>query len=672
MSTREIITTCTRDCPNACGLIAKVENGRVRSLLGNRAHPISSQGCHKCAKFVERAYSPERVTSPLRREGDRWRRISWDEALDEIAWRMNNIKSRHGAEALLYYRGFAQRTALKLLNERFFNLFGGVTGTRGTLCGGTGQASQNLDFGERISHDPLDHQNSRSMILWGRNPAATNPYLLPIMARIRKAGGTVILIDPVASETRKHCDHHIQPAPGTDAFLAMAAAKRILDLGKANRFFLTECSEGFEAFQHILDPFTVDELADRCDVPVDQIELLAHVLIDQFPTAILLGWGLHRWAHAHHGIRAIDGLGAIAGIIGVPGGGISQGFEEYAPFDLSWTDDHLHPDRRRFLMPRIGQEILDAQPPPIEMIFVTAGNPVCMAPNANKVAEAFAKTPFVVVSGHFLDDTARHAHIFLPSTTFLEEQDIVASYGHNYIGPVNRAIEPLGECKSDFEMFRALASRFPFARDFNRPPEQWLSLLLAPTLSQGVALDDLWSGYVRMPGAPLVPYQDRVFPTPSGKFRFMTDFTLPDKHSSPVHSGLPIADPVKESLISAENRDIDSIYPYHLLSVSPFDWLCSELTPEDQSEMTLIRMHPSEASKRGIAESDIVEITSLVGKTKARVHFDERQRRDTIVFPRGKWLLSDSSANVLTLDLVSDVGSGSPYYETRVTVRKWE
>lgn len=638
----EVITTCTRDCPNACGLIARVEGGKVVSLAGDPRHPVSRGfACRKCAAFVRRIYSPERVLTPLKREGAGWRRIAWDAALDEIAGRMAAIRDKEGAEAILYYRGFAQRTALKLLNDRFFNLFGGVTGTRGTLCGGTGQAAQELDFGRRISHDPADHGNSRSLVIWGRNPAATNPYLLPIIAKVRREGGRAILIDPVASETAGLCDLHIRPAPGADAFLAMAAAKLILARGEEDAGFLADCSEGFAEFGAILAGYTLEELASRCDVSLTEIEALATLLTREKPAAILLGWGLHRWEYGHQTVRCIDALGAVAGIIGVAGGGVSQGFEEYAPYDLSWTGDHLHPDRRRLLMPRIGEEILAARDPEIRMIFVTAGNPICQAPNSAKVAAAFERTPFKVVAGHFLDDTAQRADIFLPSTTFLEEEDVVASYGHNHVGPVNRAVEPPGECRSDFEIFRGLAARFPFASEFERPADEWLRLLLAPLLAQGITLEELRGGAVRIPDAPPVPFANRTFPTPSGRFRFLTSFEEP---------------------LSRRN----AAYPYHLLTVSPGDWLCSELTPAEQRELTEVRINPLTAERHSLAEGGVVRIVSPVGATLGRVRVSDQERCDTVIFPRGRWLSSGSSANLLTLDLVSKVGNGAPYYETMV------
>ena len=642
---REVITTCTRDCTNTCGLVATVENGKVVRLGGNPKHPVN-QGrvCHKCGRFVKRVYSPERVLTPLRRKGSEWVRISWADALDEIARRMDKIKNSLGPEAILYYQGFGERTALKLLNSRFFNLFGGVTTVYGTLCGGTGQASQDLDFGCRVSHDPLDHLNSKSLILWGRNPVITNINLLPIINQIRKQGSPVILIDPVASESRSICDYHIQPAPGKDAYLAMAAAKLVLARGAEDIQFLSNYSEGFNAYRKILDSFNVEELAVTCDVPLEQIGRLAEVIVNKKPTAILLGWGLHRWEYAHHAIRSIDALSAIAGNIGVAGGGVSQGFEEYGPYDLSLMGNGFTPTRRKFLMPLIGEEILRAQDPPIEMIFVTAGNPVCMAPNSRKVAEAFARTPFVVVAGHFLDDTTDYADIFLPITTFLEEKDIVAGFGHNYVGPVNRAIEPLGECKSDFEMFQGLAERFNFGVEFNRSLEDWLSLLVEPLLAKGVTFEDLFEGPVRVPDAPMVPYTNRVFPTPSGKFRFMTEFNPPVKSA-------------------------DKEFPYHLMSVIARDWIGSESTLLEQNELLEVRLNSQEGLKLGLNDGDMVYIVSSVGEIKAKVKLDDMQRRDIVVCPRGGWNKAGRGVNVLTRDLVSKVGKGTPYFETKVNIK---
>ena len=475
MSKKTVVTTCTRDCPNTCGLVVTVEDGRLTRLAGDPDHPLTrGAACAKTGAYVRRVYSPERVTTPLIRRSGEWETATWDEALDLIAGTMQRIKAESGPEAVLYYQGYGERTALKLLHRYFFNLFGGATTLRGSLCGGAGQGAQNLDFGERVSHDPLDHLNSKSVILWARNPDTTNISLVPIIREVKRRGGKVLAIDPARTRSVALADHHIRPRPGGDGYLAMAAAKRILAAGAEDRTFIEAHAAGFDAYRAILDRYAEAELCALAGVPEEDCRILADLLMEHRPTATLLGWGLHRHEHAHHMIRPIDALGAISGNIGVPGGGVSQGFEEYAPYDPQWWGDHLHPDHRTLLIPKVGEEILNARDPEIRMIFVTAGNPLCMAPNSARVAEAFRRMEMVVYSGHFLDDTADAADVFLPATTFLEEDDVVAGYGHNYAGPVNRAIEPVGQCRSEFRMFQELAARFSFADEYRRSVDDWL------------------------------------------------------------------------------------------------------------------------------------------------------------------------------------------------------
>ncbi|MBE0585969.1 MAG: molybdopterin-dependent oxidoreductase, partial [Desulfofustis sp.] len=488
---RTIATTCTRDCPNTCGLIATVEDGRLVRLTGNPDHPLTrGTACRKANTYVKRVYSPERIVHPMIRENGRWQRVSWDTALDLVAEKLKAVCRESGPEAILYYQGYGERTGLKLLNRYFFNLLGGVTTLRGSLCGGTGQASQNLDFGTRISHDPLDHYHSQALILWARNPVSTNISLVPIARDIKKRGGVVVTIDPVRTKSAALADRHISVQPGKDLYLALAAAKIILANGAEHTAFLNECCSGAEQFRELLAAKSLQHLCEQAGVAEKDADYLASTLVDHFPAAILLGWGMHRYQDAHLSIRAIDALAAVAGTIGRSGGGVSQGFEEYGPYDQQYWGDHLTPPRRTLLLPRIGEELLAADQPRIRLIFVTAANPLCMAPNSNKVAQAFRKAESVIYSGHFLDDTADAADVFFPATTFLEENDVMASYGHNYVGAVNQAIEPFGECRSDFQLFAGLAERFPFADRFCRSSEQWLEDICAPIKAHGCSLQD--------------------------------------------------------------------------------------------------------------------------------------------------------------------------------------
>ncbi|WP_199221401.1 molybdopterin-dependent oxidoreductase [Desulfonatronum sp. SC1] len=646
-----IPTTCTRDCPSTCGLLATVENGRLVRLSGNPEHPLTrGAACGKKALYVRRVYSLERVTAPMIRRGGRWEIVTWDAALDLVAERIKTLIAESGPEAILYYQGYGERTALKLLNRYFFSLLGGVTTLRGSLCGGTGQAAQNLSVGDRVSHDPLDHANSRSMILWGRNPVSTNAGLVPIIRDLRRRGGPVLLVDPARTRSAALADHHIAVRPGRDVFLALAAAKLILAAGAEDKPFLERHAEGVRDFLNLAERFSLDQLCNRAGVCEDQAQLIADTLITAKPTSILLGWGLHRHALAHQSIQAIDALGALSGNLGIPGGGVSQGFEEYGPYDQRFWGDELHPPRRTLLMPRIGEEILNATNPKIRMIFVTAANPVCMAPNTDKVSRAFRQTEFVVYSGHFLDDTADHAHVFLPATTFLEEQDVMASYGHNYVGAVNKVIEPVGECRSEFWMFQELARRFPFASEYRRGLEEWLEAVCAPLREQGRDqggdLQALRSRPFRV-NAPMVPYADRRFPTPSGKFRFL------------------------ERLDEAEPSPETPEFPYTLLTVAPHDAICSERTLADHEPLPAVVLSARQAAGLGLEQGRLVKVFSPHGAVKARLSVDLELREDILVAERGGWVKGEHGLNRLTRDMASRVGDGCPYYETRVAVAAW-
>ncbi len=646
--TKNVVTTCTRDCPGCCGLHATVSNGRLTGLGVNPKYPLGHGGvCAKARKYIDRVYDPERVVTPLRRTRAGFESVSWDAALDEMADRLLDVRLKHGPEAVLYYMGYGERTALKLLNARFFNLFGGVTTLSGSLCGGTGQASQNLDLGERISHDPLDHQHAQSLILWGRNPAVTQHNLLWVLRDLKKKGKNILVVDPAPTATARIFGGHIAPRPGGDVWLAMAAAGRVMEWGAVDTDFVHNHAEGFDAFAAVVQQYTVADMAERAGVSLDDVDRLASALTEGSPAAILLGWGLHRRKDAHQSIRAIDALSAMTGNIGVSGGGVSQGFEEYGPYDPEIWGDGLVGPGRKLSMPSVGRSILDATNPGIEMIVVSAANPVCMAPQAGITQQAFEKTPFVVSLAHFLDDTSELADLVLPCTTFLEERDIVAGYGHNYVGPVNKAIEPVGLCRSQFDIFMDLARRFDFASEYIASEDLWLERILRPLLDKGVSLADIEAGPVRIPDAPYVPYEDKVFPTPSGRFRFMTEFV--EEHPK-------------------ETED----YPYRLLSVGGPQFLCSERTLASHGEFPEIMLSLDEGKRRGITDGTIVEVVSPYGRLQAQCMLIQGQRPDVALMHRGGWIKAGHGVNLLTRDGASDVGEGTPYYDCTVVVKPVE
>jgi anaerobic selenocysteine-containing dehydrogenase len=481
------------------------------------------------------------------------------------------------------------------------------------------------------------------MILWGRNPAATSLNLLPVIKALRSQNRLVVLIDPIKTKSASLCDLHLAPRPGSDAYLALALARLIIEAGSEDKRFLLERSVGYEDYQRIVFSESLEESAKGCDLSSEAIKNLASLIMDNKPVSFVLGWGLHRWVNSHITLRSIDALGGVAGSIGVPGGGVSQGFEEYQPYDWSVWGDALQPaNRRRLFMPLLGEELERAEPK-IEAALFTAGNPVAMLPDANKVKASIEKIPFKVYAGHFLDDTALTADIFLPATTFLEEDDVVASYGHSLICPVNKAIEPLGEARSDFDLFMDLGARLGL-KDYVKPREEWLRLIMAPTLKMGVSLEAIKSGGAYQPDIPHAPYQDGVFPTPDGKFHLLGSYEPP-------------------ALYDGHRR-------FALMSVAPAQWLCSEIRPSDHPEILPVAVNDKVALELGFKEGEVVLVKSEFGQVRAKVEIKPGLRPDLVVVPRGGWGSKGCTINEVTRALVTKVGQGTAYYQSRVDLEK--
>lgn len=648
---RTVFTTCTRDCPGACSIIAQVEEGKVIKLRGNPDHDVTAGFlCKTTAHYLENyLYSDKRILHPLLKVDGDWKRINWDEALDIAASKISKVIKTHGSQSILYYQGFGARTALQSMNKRFFNLLGGVTTTYGTVCGGIGHAAMTMDFGEKKSNDPIDHLNSDVIIIWGRNPAVTDVHLWRILRKAKRNGATLIVIDPVKTKTATYADLFIHPTPGNDHYLAMALAKIIIkrDLDGRNNLvdhnFIDNYTSNFHSYQQILDEYSLQDLSCKCGVEIPVLEELACIYAEGNPSSIVTGWGIHRYVQGHLAFRMIDALAAITGNIGVSGGGVSQGFEEYEYFDFSVQMDELGKTRRELPMPKIGEAILNTDHPPIKLIFIASGNPVNLNPNSLKVKGGFESADFVVMIDHFLNDTSDVADLFLPATTYLEEEDLMGSYGHNWISPVNPVIPPRGEVKSEFEIFQLLANRLGCGDEMSGSPRKWLMKLASPILNQSISLDELQRKPHKMPRNPEVPFGDLKFKTMSGKFEFITDF-------SPEETK-------KEG------------YPLRLLSTMPEDFVGS-VVPEDElvDGFLEVQIHPDNLQDKGLNDGDKALLESHVGNIIVKIKSNEEVRKDYILTYKGGWLKYNRCVNVLTPDIVSEVGDGTPYYDTWVRI----
>ncbi|MCL5292776.1 MAG: molybdopterin-dependent oxidoreductase [Actinobacteria bacterium] len=637
-----IKTTCTRDCPDACGLHVKVEGGRATSIRGAPEHPITKGFvCYKQRYFLDRVYGKRRVKSPLLREDAGWRELDWKQAIGLLAGRIDMVLDRSGPLSLFHYQGSGSLSATKLLNRRFFNLIGGSTFATGSLCGGAGMAGQRLDFGARTAHDPLDLVNSKMIIIWGRNPAATNIHQMGLIREAKSRGATVALIDPLPTETARYADYHLKPSPGTDVFLALAIGAALIEMRLVDLDFVSEYTDGFAAYESMINKYSIDWLSRRCDVPAIQIEEVAIEYGRIKPATILLGWGPQRYAWGGETFRLIDALGALTANLGVSGGGVNYDMDSARHFDASLKgDDGRVTARRDISKARLGME-LPLCDPRVDVGIVCGANPAVQSLDARETAQALSDIGFLAVIDYEMTETAKLADLVLPSTTFLEENDVVGSFFHHHVGCVNRAIDPVGDSKSDLEIFQLVAEKLGVS-GLEGSTNEWIDRLLRPVEDDGITRQALSKRTWIRTSEPCVPFEGGRFPTSSGRFNYVSEVP--------------------------QVWGFDSDYPLVLLSTHAREWLHSEMTEEQLNAPLVLKISPATASSAGLQEGDLAKVSSRSGSFRAVVKLDERVRDDTIACLQGRPL--PDGPNASTAQIISNIGENACYYQTRVKLER--
>ncbi len=453
MGAVELRTVCNRDCPDACGLIATVEDGKLVSLGGDPAHPVTKGFlCYRTSRFPEMQNGPLRLTTPLLRRNGALSPATWEEALGFVAERLLAIRSESGPAAILHYRSGGSLGLVKSVVDYFFELLGPVTVKRGDICSGAGDAAQETDFGDEESHDVFDLLNSRHVILWGKNVAVSNVHLQPVLREAKRKGVRILLVDPVRQKSDRLADRVILPRPGGDFDLAMGVAARLFETDATDPAAPGYCDH-FDAFRALALSRDVDGWARAAGVSADDVGLLASALADR-PCSIQVGWGMGRRMNGSSIVRALDALGAVSGNLGIPGGGVSFYYKRRGAFDTSFLKKN---PPRTLPEPLLGEAILDAQDPPVRAVWITAGNPVSMLPDSATVAKALETRELVVVVDPFLTDTARRATVVFPTTTLVEDDDLLGAYGNHWLGASTPVVAPPPGVMTDLQIVQALA-----------------------------------------------------------------------------------------------------------------------------------------------------------------------------------------------------------------------
>ena len=514
------------------------QGGEPVELRGDPAHPFTRGSlCNKVADYLKYARSPERLLHPMRRVGPKgssqYVRISWDEALAEIASRFADVIATHGAEAIWPFLGSGSMGLIQGVygaGRRLWNVLG-TSRHAMTICTIAGGFGTGYTLGDnRVGMDPETLRHSKLVVLWGANVLSTNPHLWRSILEARKNGAPLVVIDPIRTRTAAASDWHLAPMPGTDAALALGLLHVVLSEGREDRGFIGRSTVGWDAFRERILEFPPSRVAAITGLPVESIVDLGKRLAETRPTGIRIGIGIQRHAGGGMAVRTITCIPGVTGDWSHLGGGVSYDTRGFFGLDWAalWRDDLRPRPTRALQMTRLGEGLLDVDDPPVKALFVYASNPAASVPHQTKVLRGLARSDlFTVVVEHFLTDTARYADIVLPATMQIEHQDLLIAYGHLYLAWNEPAVPPPGECLSTTEMLRRLARAMGLdTPELYESDETMARQLLGsghPSLV-GITLEELKTrGWMRLNYPdPFVPFATS-FPSASGKLEFVSD-----------------------------------------------------------------------------------------------------------------------------------------------------
>ena len=462
---------CHHDCPDTCVWDVTVEGGRAVKLRGNADHPITrGELCPKVNRFLDRVYHPDRLTRPLRRTGPKgsgqYEPISWDDAISEVADRLGGVIDRSGGEAILPYSfaGTQGLVQMGVMASRFFDALG-ASDIRRHLCGVTALMGAAEVYAQPVGIDPEDMAASHTILLWGTNTKLTNRHLWPTIEKARAQRATVVAIDPIRTTTASDVDRFIQIRPGTDVALVLAMINVLDRDGLVDKAFMADRSTGWDELRASARAMPPAEAASITGVPVADIEWLATLYGTNRPAAIRTLVGPEHREHGLDIMRAVAMLPAVTGSWAEHGGGLARSTEIIHEMALGMTSGSPGSRRRKFNMADLGSVLAgvsgDGTPldSPIEALIVHNSNPAVICPDQNAVVDGLAREDlFCVVIEQFMTDTARYADIVLPATTQIEHLDLAIAWGHVYLALNKPAIEPVGECLPNTEIFRRLAA----------------------------------------------------------------------------------------------------------------------------------------------------------------------------------------------------------------------
>ncbi|ALD76223.1 Anaerobic dimethyl sulfoxide reductase chain A [Citrobacter portucalensis] len=681
---------CPRNCYDTCSLKTWVKDDVITFVEGAPESTFThGTPCVKGLSYPRRVYSPDRIKYPMVQDvrgSGNWRRISWDEAMQRIATKMLEIKKKDGSMlglALTKYSG--KFGVLNYAVEGMMSSLGYTTRFAGTPCWPAGIDAQNYDMGDMWCNDPEDMVKAKYIIIWGANPAWCSMHTMKYIYQAREKGAKVVVIDPLLTQTAAKADLYLRVRPGSDGALALGMARHLVDKGLVDQDFVNNYSHGYAEFEEYLrNNVTVEWASEICGLSADVIRQLAEEFTAVNPATVWIGYGMQRHVNGGANVRAIDAFVAMTGNIGIEGGGARYGHLHTWGFnynamlqkppvgsigmpeaagttsEFGSAGEVAQYSDRSLNINQTAKGILEANEPPVRMLWVACKNPFAQDFDRSKMEKAFEKLEMVVCADQFFNETVQHADIVLPVTTAFEEWNVDASYWHYWLSINQPAIKPMYEAKCDLEIAVLLSRTInklepgscTFPQEFDH--KRWLDQEFNDGMAKMFGISS-WDDLLEGPKKAILPssaaWYDRKFKTPSGKFEFKSE--LCEKNG---HTALPEYKPEAKSTL-----------PFHLFTPHVQFGIHSQFINLDWMQVfypePFVYMHPVSAGKRGIAENDLVKVFNTTGEVELRAKVTANVPEDFLVmyeawFPKRKYNVQNVVA-----DTPADMGlmkTGAP------------
>ncbi|GIU20087.1 dehydrogenase [Shewanella sp. c952] len=680
--------SCLRNCADRCLLKCHVQNGRMTYVSGAaEQRKTGTAPCVKGHTYVQYTYGSDRILHPMARVGKKgegkWRRITWDEAYKTISTRLKKIIDEDGSDAILPYSYSGNYGTIGMYGsgDRFFNKLNSRKLDR-NVCIHAGLHGVESAIGTAMGPDPEEVLNSDCYISYGWNEPATNVHFIKYINQARDNGTKLIVVNPVRTAIASQADLFVQIKPGTDVHFCAGVMKYLIEHNMHDIDFINKSTMGWNDLQQQLNEVTYDDVVKVTGVPMETIVKFCEMYGNAKLAMMRLGHGLQRNINGGRICRAVSLMQAVVGQYGKLGNGLvyDNGQALIGGNCNLVKGKHLRTD------PSVGHvnitefaKALDPKKPtaynkpskPVKAVICYNGNPAAMAPDADAVLKHLKRDDLFLVGFDFnMHDSMDVCDIILPSSTQFEADDVIGSYGFQYVQVCEKVIEPLGESKDNWTFFRELAKHMGFTDpEFDDTNEDMIRQFLQTD-------DPIYEGitYERLMKEKSIKvnvgtyFADGKFPTPSGKVEFHSEYMKEEGFHPVLDFGLPEAE-----MIKSEQK-----LPFRMVSPAIAQRMNCEFFNVEYIRnfpAYMVTINPQDAKELGIENNDQVRLSNFRGEAIFTAVLTSQVDRGVVMTvknnlrrfnPNG----SNTCTNILTTDTLTDLGGCSAYHSTNVALEK--